>query len=96
MEDKIPLSVFLSAIGIGMTFIGAFIWRLFDSVQELKRHFSSLEVNVAENCVKKGDMQLILKEFKEDNRQIFNEIKAEMRTERQEIMSAIGKKQDRT
>lgn len=89
MEEKIPLSVFLWVLGGGVGFLGTWVWSLYNSHQRLM-------VKVAEDCVKKSDMQAILKEFKEDNRQLFNEIKDEMRRERQEIMSAIGKKQDRT
>ena len=55
-----------------------------------------LKIKVAEDCVKKSDMQLIIKEFKDDNRINFNELKDVMQRDRQELMAAIGKKQDRT
>ena len=89
MDEKIPLSVLLWVMGGGIGFLFTWLWSLYNSHQVLK-------IKVAEDCVKKDDMQFILKEFKEDNRINFNELKELMRNDRQEVMSAIGKKQDRT
>ncbi len=89
MEDKIPLSILLWVMGGGIGFLFTWLWNLYNSHQILK-------IKVAEDCVKKSDMQLIIKEFKDDNRINFNELKDVMQRDRQELMAAIGKKQDRT
>jgi hypothetical protein len=88
MDEKIPVQYFLWVLGISVTFVSAWLWRLHDSHQ-------GLVVKVAEECVKKVDMQSLISEVKDDNRRTFNELKIEMRQDRLEIMGAIATKQDK-
>ena len=88
MGDTIPVQYFLWFLGVAVAGVGAWLWRLHDG-------HHALATKVAEKYVLRDDVHTIIKEFKDDNRLIFNEIKSEMRSDRMEIMAAIATKQDK-
>jgi hypothetical protein len=89
VDEKIPVQYFIWFLGIAVTAVSAWLWRLHDG-------HHALVIKVAEKYVMKDDVHVIIKEFKDDNRLMLNEIKQEMRNDRIEIMGAIATKQDKT
>ncbi len=95
MEETIPIKYFLMVLGGAWAFLSIWLWKLHDSHQTLRQTHHELATKVAEKYVPRDDMQALTTDIKVDIRMVLNEIKAEMRSDRAEIMAAIATKQDK-
>ena len=91
METQVTNQILFAILGIASGASGWWLRVLYEKLEQLRKDHEALKVDFAGNGVKRVDLQLMMREFKEDSKDRHSELKKDI----EKLFDVISKKQDK-
>lgn len=91
MEIQLTHQILFAVLGIACGASGWWLRVLYEKVEQLRKDHEALKVDFAGNGVKRVDLTLMMREFKEDSKDRHSELKKDI----EKLFDVISKKMDK-